>query len=95
MTETRSRERAGDEEATYTDFGEAITRLQDSMNSLSTDMNGLGEATAKLEASTRSLSEKQGEISEQMARTADEIRGASGNPSPKAGRARAAPPADD
>lgn len=94
MTETRRQTRSERTETTYTDFGQAITRLQESMDGLSADMSGLSEATAELEASTRALSEKQGEISEQMARTADEIREAT-KPSPRAGGSRAVGPADD
>lgn len=75
----------------YADFGNAVTRLQESMDGLSEDMTGLEAATRKLETSTRDLSEKQREISEEMARTADEIRSANrstaridGSPTPAA-----------
>jgi len=64
------------EAVSYTDFGDAITRLQESIGKLSDDMSGLERATRRLERSTRDLSKTQREISDQMARTADEIRSA-------------------
>jgi chromosome segregation ATPase len=74
MTTTHRGDNADD--ANDTDFGQAVTRLQESMDGLSDDMSGLERATRQLETSTRDLSDKQREISDQMARTADEIRSA-------------------
>lgn len=74
MTTTPRSEDTADDETNYTDFGKAVTRLQESMDGLSDDMSGLERATKQLESSTRDLSEKQREISDRMARTADEIR---------------------
>ncbi len=81
-------------EATYTDFGEAVARLQESMDGLSTDMSGLERATQKLADSTQDLSDKQRDISEQMARTADEIRTANRSTA-RIDASSTAAPADD
>lgn len=74
MATTHRGDHASDDNANDADFGQAVTRLQESMDGLSKDMSGLEVAIQKLETSTRNLSDTQRQISDQMARAADELR---------------------